>query len=238
MINAAGLFSDQVHRMAGYDGITVTPRRGELIVFDKLSRPLVNHVLLPVPTATTKGVLIAPTVFGNVMLGPTAVDVEHKDDTGSTAEGIAYLRRLGRRIMPALLEHEVTAIYVGLRAAIEHDDYQIVVDAGNGYACAGGIRSTGLTASMAIAEHLRDELDTRRAAAPRACRRPTQDRHAQHRRSRPPALRPARAHRPGPRIRADRLLLRARDARRDPRRGGEPNPAGRPRRACGVERGR
>lgn len=146
--------------MAGYDGFTVTPRRGELIVLDKLSRPLVNHVLLPVPTATTKGVLIAPTVFGNVMLGPTAVDVERKDDTSSTADGIAYLQRLGRRIMPGLLEHEVTAIYVGLRAATEHDDYQMAVDARNGYACAAGIRSTGLTASMAIAEHLRDELDT------------------------------------------------------------------------------
>ena len=158
VINAAGLLSDQVHRMAGYDGITVKPRRGELIVFDKLSRPLVNHVLLPVPSATTKGVLIAPTVFGNVILGPTAVDVEHKDDTGSTAEGIAYLQRLGRRIMPALLEHEVTATYVGLRATVEHDDYQIVVDNRHGYACAAGIRSTGLTASMAIAEHVRDEL--------------------------------------------------------------------------------
>ena len=81
--------------MAGHDGFTVTPRRGELIVFDKLSRRLVNHVLLPVPTATTKGVLVAPTVFGNVILGPTAVDVERKDDTGSTAEGIAQLLDAG-----------------------------------------------------------------------------------------------------------------------------------------------
>jgi glycerol-3-phosphate dehydrogenase len=159
VINAAGLYSDEIHRMAGYDGFAVTPRRGELMVFDKLSRPLVRHVLLPVPTATTKGVLVAPTVFGNVMLGPTAVDVERKDDTGSTADGLAYLDSLGRRIVPELFEHEVTAVYVGLRAATEHADYQIVIDGGRGYACAGGIRSTGLTASMAIAEHLRDELD-------------------------------------------------------------------------------
>ena len=60
-INAAGLHSDEVHRMAGHGGFAVTPRRGELIVFDKLSRRLVSHVLLPVPTATTKGVLVAPT---------------------------------------------------------------------------------------------------------------------------------------------------------------------------------
>jgi glycerol-3-phosphate dehydrogenase len=61
--------------------------------------------------------------------------------------------------MPELLEHEVTAVYVGLRAATEHEDYQLVVDGARGYACAGGIRSTGLTGSMAIAEYLRDELD-------------------------------------------------------------------------------
>jgi glycerol-3-phosphate dehydrogenase len=159
VVNAAGLHSDEVHRMAGHDGFTVIPRRGELIVFDKLSRPLVRHVLLPVPTEKTKGVLVAPTVFGNVLLGPTAVDVERKDDTSSTAEGIAYLRSHGRRIVPALLGHEVTSIYVGLRAATEHDDYQVGVDGERAYAWAGGIRSTGLTASLAIAEHLRDELD-------------------------------------------------------------------------------
>ncbi len=158
-INAAGLHSDEVHRMAGRDGFTVTPRRGELIVFDKLSRPLAGRVLLPVPTATTKGVLVAPTVFGNVILGPTAVDIERKDDTASTAAGLASLLAAGRRIMPALLTYETTAVYVGLRAATEHSDYVIEVDGEHGYACAGGIRSTGLTSAMAIAEHLRDELD-------------------------------------------------------------------------------
>jgi glycerol-3-phosphate dehydrogenase len=159
VINAAGLRSDEVHAMAGHEGFTVTPRRGELIVYDKLARPLIGHTILPVPTATTKGVLVAPTVFGNVMLGPTAVDTRNKDDTGSTAEGIAYLRSLADRLMPDLARHEVTAIYVGLRAATEHSDYQIGADARDRYAWAGGIRSTGLTASMAIAEHVRDELD-------------------------------------------------------------------------------
>ncbi len=158
LVNAAGLYSDEVHRMAGLDGFTITPRRGELLVFDKLSRPLVSHILLPVPTATTKGVLIAPTVFGNVMLGPTADDVHDKEDRASTADGIARLRALGRRLMPGLLEHEVTAVYAGLRAASEHADYQLEVRDELSYACAGGIRSTGLTAAMAIAEWVRDGL--------------------------------------------------------------------------------
>jgi glycerol-3-phosphate dehydrogenase len=159
VVNAAGLRSDEVHRMAGLGGFTVTPRRGELIVFDKLSRPLLKHVILPVPTPTTKGVLVAPTVFGNLLLGPTAVDLERKDDTATTADGLAYLRAHGRRILPELLGHEVTSTYAGLRAATEHADYQVGADAGRRYAWAGGIRSTGLTASLALAEHVRDELE-------------------------------------------------------------------------------
>lgn len=162
VLNTAGLFSDEIHRMAGYDGFTVVPRRGELIVFDKLTRPLLNHVVLPVPTATTKGVLVAPTVFGNVMLGPTAEDLYDKAATGTSVDGLESLWSQGQRIMPELLTREVTATYAGLRAATEHADYQLVVDgdARGGYACAGGIRSTGLTASLAIAEYLRDELDS------------------------------------------------------------------------------
>jgi glycerol-3-phosphate dehydrogenase len=158
LVNAAGLHSDELDRMLGYERFTVTPRRGELIVFDKLARPLVEHIVLAVPTKITKGVLIAPTVFGNVMLGPTAEDVQRKDDTESSADGLAYLRAEGARIMPALMEHEVTAVYAGLRAATEHVDYQLSVHAPEGYACVGGIRSTGLSASMAIGEHVREEL--------------------------------------------------------------------------------
>ena len=159
VVNAAGLHSDEVHGMAGLGGFTVRPRRGELIVFDKLSRALVSHVLLPVPTEKTKGVLVAPTVFGNVMLGPTADDVERKDDTGSTGDGIARLRAAAQRLMPRLLDHEVTAVYAGLRAATEHVDYQLEIDRELAYVCAGGIRSTGLSSSMAIAEWVRDGLD-------------------------------------------------------------------------------
>jgi glycerol-3-phosphate dehydrogenase len=158
LVNAAGLHSDELNRVLGHDEFTVTPRRGELIVFDKLARGLLDHILLAVPSPVTKGVLLAPTVFGNVLLGPTAEDVDDKEDTSSTPEGLSYLRGQGDRIMPELREHEVTAVYVGLRAASEHPDYQITIHAAEGYACVGGIRSTGLSASMAIAEHVREEL--------------------------------------------------------------------------------
>jgi glycerol-3-phosphate dehydrogenase len=166
LVNAAGLRSDEIDRMLGGGSFSVTPRRGELIVFDKLSRPLVRHVVLAVPTQVSKGVLVSPTVFGNVMVGPTAEDVPRKDDTSSTAAGLEYLRAEAARIVPGLLDFEVTAVYVGLRAATEHADYQIAFE--DGYACVGGIRSTGLSASMAIAEHVREGLEL--AAAARAQR--------------------------------------------------------------------
>jgi glycerol-3-phosphate dehydrogenase len=172
LVNAAGLRSDEIDRMLGRQAFTVAPRRGELIVFDKLARSLVRQVVLAVPTQVSKGVLVSPTVFGNVMVGPTAEDVQRKDDTSSTAAGLDYLRREAGRIMPGLLRHEVTAVYVGLRAATEHVDFQIAFD--DGYACVGGIRSTGLSASMAIAEHVRDglELELRPRAAPPQVRMP------------------------------------------------------------------
>jgi glycerol-3-phosphate dehydrogenase len=158
LINAAGLESDHVDAMLGGTGFTIQPRRGELIVFDKLARPLVNSILLPVPTPQTKGVLVAPTVFGNVLLGPTAEDVPDRSDTATTAAGLSSLLAAGRRIMPELLDEEITATYAGLRAATEHRDYQIRIDADQRYACVGGIRSTGLTASLGIAEHVVEHL--------------------------------------------------------------------------------
>ncbi|MGP3633091.1 NAD(P)/FAD-dependent oxidoreductase [Streptomyces sp. 24-1644] len=154
LVNAAGLYADEIDRQFGHEVFTVTPRRGELIVFDKLARDLVRHILLPVPTAAGKGVLVAPTVFGNVLLGPTSEEIDDKSATDSTAEGIAFLREKGRRILPALLDEEVTAVYAGLRAATGSEDYRIQDHPALRYVAVGGIRSTGLTASMAIGAHV------------------------------------------------------------------------------------
>ncbi len=98
VVNAAGLGSDTVHAMFGFGGFTVTPRRGQLIVFDKLAGTC-SAILLPVPTAG-KGVLISPTVYGNVMLGPTAEDLTDRTATGSTAAGAGDAAEKGARIMP------------------------------------------------------------------------------------------------------------------------------------------
>lgn len=156
VINATGLGSDLVDALFGHNDFRIIPRRGQLIVFDKLARSLVNHVLLPVPTAMGKGVLISPTVFGNVMLGPTAEDLTDRTATDTSADGLAMLRVKGERLMPRLLAEEITATYAGLRAATEHDDYQITIHPEQRYVCVGGIRSTGLTSALAIAEYVRE----------------------------------------------------------------------------------
>ncbi|MGW9134912.1 FAD-dependent oxidoreductase [Streptomyces sp. NPDC055681] len=158
LINVAGLYADELDRQLGHDAFTVTPRRGQLIVFDKLARDLVDHILLPVPTEAGKGVLVAPTVFGNVLLGPTAEELDDKTATGSSADGLALLREKGRRILPGLLDEEVTAVYAGLRAATGHEDYRIRAYPDQRYVAVGGIRSTGLTASMAIAAYVTELL--------------------------------------------------------------------------------
>ncbi|MET7397075.1 NAD(P)/FAD-dependent oxidoreductase [Dactylosporangium sp. NPDC005572] len=154
VVNAAGLGADIVDGLFGYHRFTVTPRRGELLVFDKLARPMAPRIVLPVPSKAGKGVLISPTIYGNVMLGPTAEDLDDRTATGTTAEGFAFLRAKGMELMPALLREEVTAAYAGLRAAIDRDDYLIDVDDDRRYVLIGGIRSTGLSAGMAIAEHV------------------------------------------------------------------------------------
>ncbi len=158
VINAAGLGCDAVDRLFGYDRFTVTPRRGELLVFDKQARPLVNRIVLPVPTKRGKGVLVSPTIYGNVMLGPTAEDLPDKTATGTSETGFEFLLRKGEKLIPDLLREEVTASYAGLRAAINRDDYLIHADHDRRYLLVAGIRSTGLTSAMAVAEHVRDLL--------------------------------------------------------------------------------
>ncbi|MGW6249629.1 FAD-dependent oxidoreductase [Streptomyces roseolus] len=153
LVNACGLHADGFDALLGVRDFTVTPRRGQLLVLDTYARPLVRHILLPVPGPLGKGVLVTPTVYGNVLVGPTAEDLDDRTATGTTADGLAGLREQGARIVPALAEEEVTAAYAGLRAATGREDYRCAAHAGLRYVTVGGIRSTGLSASLALAEH-------------------------------------------------------------------------------------
>ena len=95
VVNAAGLGSDVIDRLFGHDRFTIVPRRGELLVFDKLARQLVDTIVLPVPTSKGKGVLVSPTIYGNVMLGPTSEDRSDRGDTSTSEEGLAVPARQG-----------------------------------------------------------------------------------------------------------------------------------------------
>lgn len=154
IINAAGLGSDHLDAMFGHQRFTVTPRRGELLVFDKLTRPMVPLIVLAVPSSRGKGVLVSPTIYGNVMVGPTSENLQDRTATGTSEEGFEFLVSKGRALMPSLFDEEITATYAGLRAATEHDDYLIDLDAQARYVLVGSIRSTGLTSGMAIGEYV------------------------------------------------------------------------------------
>lgn len=157
-INAAGLGGDYLDSMFGYNRFVLNPRKGELLVFDKLARPMVPVIVLPVPSKVGKGVLVSPTVYGNVMLGPTAEDLEDRSDAGTSEKGFEFLFEKGQKLMPALMEEEVTTAYAGLRAAHNQTDYVIECDIEKRYVVAGCIRSTGLTSSPAIAEYVMQML--------------------------------------------------------------------------------
>ncbi len=159
VVNAAGLYSDEIDALFGFHDFTITPRKGELLVFDKLARSLISHIILPVPSSMGKGVLVSPTVFGNIMLGPTAENIEDKTDTSTTTKGIKFLMAKGKKIAPTLFNEEVTTMYAGLRAATAQSDYHIHLRKEKNLVTVGGIRSTGLTASMAIAEYVRSLLE-------------------------------------------------------------------------------
>jgi len=155
VINCAGLYGDVIdERLLGRRDFSIRPRKGQFVVFDKPASKLVEAVILPVPTKTTKGVVIFRTIFGNIAVGPTAEEQESRTDASTDAEALAALRDKGIEMLPALADYEVTTVYAGLRPATEFQDYQIRSHAEMGYITVGGIRSTGLSAALGIARHV------------------------------------------------------------------------------------
>lgn len=155
VINCAGLYGDVIdERLLGRRDFSIKPRKGQFVVFDKPASELVEAVILPVPTKTTKGVVIFRTIFGNIAVGPTAEEQESRTDASTDAEALTALRDKGIEMLPALANYEVTTVYAGLRPATEFQDYQITHHAGQGYITVGGIRSTGLSAALGIARHV------------------------------------------------------------------------------------
>jgi glycerol-3-phosphate dehydrogenase len=151
LVNCAGLFADAVARLLGDESFAIYPRKGEFLVFDHR----LERILLPVPSGRTKGVLVFPTIDGKTVTGPTAVDLEDKSDWSVRPQATAEILARAAPMYPALQDARPIAAYAGLRPAGRGVNYVI----GRSRACANlvnvaAIRSTGLTASLAIAERV------------------------------------------------------------------------------------
>jgi glycerol-3-phosphate dehydrogenase len=155
VVNCAGLGADRLARLAGDESFSIYPRKGEFLIFDPPGEEPLDRILLPVPTPHTKGVLVFPTLDGKLVAGPTAVDIEDKDDWSVRPEARDEI--LPKAVaMYAPLEHaEPVAAYAGLRPAGRGANYLIgVSSACRALVNVAAIRSTGLTASLGIAEHV------------------------------------------------------------------------------------
>ena len=155
VINCAGLYGDQLDEMLlGQANFEMRPRKGQFLVFDKSASSLVNSIILPVPTEITKGVVVCKTIFGNLLVGPTAEEQQSRDDASVDNANLQTLFKKGLEIIPELANHTVTATYAGIRPASEFKDFQIQAHEQQSYLSVGGIRSTGLSAALGIARHV------------------------------------------------------------------------------------
>ncbi len=156
VVNAAGLFADRLEARVRRPRFRIRPRKGQFLVYDKPARRLLWHILYPVPSAASKGILLAPTIFGNLLVGPTSQPVQDPTDTSTDGETLRELRILAERRLPALASMRVVAAYAGLRPATDGEDYVIEADRDRGWITVAGIRSTGLTSALGIAAYVRE----------------------------------------------------------------------------------
>ena len=159
LVNCAGLFGDVLHtQLFETSKFRIRPRKGQFLVYDKSAAQMTSMILLPVPNEFTKGVVVCPTVFGNLLVGPSAEEQDSRVDASVDHQVLAELQTVGESVLPELWQHELTALYAGIRPATAARDYQIHKDEQRNYLCLGGIRSTGLSAALGIARLAADEI--------------------------------------------------------------------------------
>jgi len=159
VINAAGLYADSISSMLEKSCFNIAPRRGEYLLFDKSQGHLVNRVIFQPPTRMGKGILVIPTVEGNLLIGPNANDIEAKDDFSTTASGLDEVVKGALKSVPSINLREVVTSFAGLRAVSSTGDFIIGESAEvKGFINVAGIESPGLTSAPAIAEYVIDIL--------------------------------------------------------------------------------
>lgn len=160
IINCAGLHCDDISRMAGVLNFTEHPRKGQFFILDKQVQYKPERIILPVPTQQTKGKLVAPTIHGNLLIGPTAEDGDDRENRKTTTEGLSEVIGGAKKLVPAVDIRDTITQYSGLRPVRTPQGYFIeTFDEAKGYIEISGVRSTGVTSSVAIAKYVLNVLD-------------------------------------------------------------------------------
>ncbi len=158
VINCAGVYSDKIAKMVGDDSFTITPRRGEYMLLDKECGAHVSHTVFRCPTKMGKGILVSPTVDGNLLLGPTAEDIAEKDNTATTEGGLATVRALAAEQVESVAFGKVITSFTGIRSVSDKGDF-IINSPKEGFVNVAGIESPGLTSAPAIGEYVRELVE-------------------------------------------------------------------------------
>jgi len=158
VVNCGGLYADDIAAMVGVHTFHIRPRKGEEYILDKKRRYLTRHLLFPVPTPESKGILVTRTSDGNPMIGPTAFEVEDREDLSTTDAGLRLVLAVAQKLVPAIDARDIIAYFAGLRPAAG-DDFVIRAEAAApGFIDVAGIQSPGLTAAPAIARYVANLL--------------------------------------------------------------------------------
>jgi glycerol-3-phosphate dehydrogenase len=160
VVNAAGVYADVMHNMVSADKMEIIQRKGEYCLMDKKVGNFVSHTIFQLPTEYGKGVLVTPTVHGNLMAGPTAVDIPDKEGVNTTSEQIADLLSRAKLSTPNLPNRQTITSFAGLRAHLKEDDFIIeeVKDA-PGFIDVAGIESPGISSAPAIGSYVAGLID-------------------------------------------------------------------------------
>ena len=170
VVNAAGVYADEVAKLAGDDTFTITPRKGEYILFDKTAcSSLVYGVVFPTPTKKSKGILVCTTTHGNTFIGPNANEMDSKEDLSVTAEGMNEIMTSARKLIPNLPMGAAITQFAGLRAVSSTGDFILgASDKVENLYNAAGMQSPGLTAAPAVGEMIAAEIARVSGAAKKA----------------------------------------------------------------------
>lgn len=159
VINCAGLYCDEIAEMVGKAEYKVVARKGQFFILDKNTSCQVEHIVLPIPTKVTKGKLMCPTIHGNMLVGPTAEDQDSKVDKSTTAEGLASITQDVKNLVPNVNVRDTITQYSGLRPNRVPEGLNFDMwDDLEGYVNLSGVRSTGLTLSVAMGKYVVEQL--------------------------------------------------------------------------------